>query len=72
MLALSYPLSFSVWRYVFRSYQTFLYKIIIMDATDSFSWSCVSQINYCYILKQFEHDRGKTGIQFSFSSPTPM
>ncbi|CAL4953836.1 unnamed protein product [Urochloa decumbens] len=27
------------------------------------------EINYCYILKQFEHDRGKTGIQFSFSSP---
>ncbi|CAO2177693.1 unnamed protein product [Urochloa humidicola] len=27
------------------------------------------RINYCYILKQFEHDRGKTGIQFSFSSP---
>ncbi|XP_077214121.1 uncharacterized protein LOC143848965 [Tasmannia lanceolata] len=28
------------------------------------------EINYCYILKQFEHDRGKTGIQFSFSSPS--
>ncbi|XP_042505847.1 SAM50-like protein SPAC17C9.06 [Macadamia integrifolia] len=27
------------------------------------------EINYCYILKQFEHDRGKTGVQFSFSSP---
>lgn len=27
------------------------------------------EINYCYILKQFEHDRGKTGIRFSFSSP---
>ncbi|KAF9596489.1 hypothetical protein IFM89_012220 [Coptis chinensis] len=27
------------------------------------------EINYCYIRKQFEHDRGKTGIQFSFSSP---
>ncbi|CAL4960656.1 unnamed protein product [Urochloa decumbens] len=27
------------------------------------------EINYCYILKQFEHDRAKTGIQFSFSSP---
>ncbi|XP_072997881.1 uncharacterized protein [Typha latifolia] len=27
------------------------------------------EINYCYILKQFEHDHGKTGIQFNFSSP---
>lgn len=28
------------------------------------------EINYCYILKQFENDRGKTGIQFNFSSPS--
>ncbi|KQK05810.1 sorting and assembly machinery component 50 homolog A [Brachypodium distachyon] len=27
------------------------------------------EVNYCYILKQSEHDCGKTGIQFSFSSP---
>ncbi|KAI3470912.1 hypothetical protein Pfo_027575 [Paulownia fortunei] len=27
------------------------------------------EVNYCYILKQHEHDRGKTGVQFSFSSP---
>ncbi|KAG9453588.1 hypothetical protein H6P81_006492 [Aristolochia fimbriata] len=27
------------------------------------------EINYCYILKQLEHDQGKTGIQFNFSSP---
>ncbi|KAJ1286045.1 hypothetical protein BS78_03G324000 [Paspalum vaginatum] len=27
------------------------------------------EINYCYILKQFERDRGESGIQFSFSSP---
>nr|XP_043612320.1 sorting and assembly machinery component 50 homolog B-like [Erigeron canadensis] len=27
------------------------------------------EINYCYILKQHEHDRAKTGVQFSFSSP---
>ncbi|KAL2541794.1 Outer membrane OMP85 family protein [Abeliophyllum distichum] len=27
------------------------------------------EVNYCYILKQQEHDRGKTGVQFSFSSP---
>ncbi|KAJ4953012.1 hypothetical protein NE237_029844 [Protea cynaroides] len=27
------------------------------------------EVNYCYILKQFEHDHGKTGVQFSFSSP---
>ncbi|KAL5231945.1 hypothetical protein ABZP36_030721 [Zizania latifolia] len=27
------------------------------------------EVNYCYILKQSEHDSGKTGIQFSFSSP---
>ncbi|XP_078181512.1 uncharacterized protein LOC144575293 [Carex rostrata] len=27
------------------------------------------EINYCHILKQFEHDHGKNGIQFSFSSP---
>ncbi|XP_057510068.1 uncharacterized protein LOC130792556 [Actinidia eriantha] len=26
------------------------------------------EVNYCYILKQLEHDQGKTGIQFSFSS----
>ncbi|KAH7656759.1 outer membrane protein insertion porin family protein [Dioscorea alata] len=26
------------------------------------------EINYCYILRQSEHDRAKTGIQFSFSS----
>ncbi|XP_020582493.1 uncharacterized protein LOC110026059 [Phalaenopsis equestris] len=25
------------------------------------------EVNYCYILRQFEHDRAKTGIQFSFS-----
>ncbi|KAJ3680880.1 hypothetical protein LUZ60_015369 [Juncus effusus] len=27
------------------------------------------EINYCYILKKFEHDKGKNGIQFNFSSP---
>ncbi|KAK6135788.1 hypothetical protein DH2020_030483 [Rehmannia glutinosa] len=27
------------------------------------------EVNYCYILKQLEHDQGKTGVQFSFSSP---
>ncbi|XP_010257075.1 PREDICTED: uncharacterized protein LOC104597307 [Nelumbo nucifera] len=27
------------------------------------------EINYCYILRQLEHDHGKTGVQFSFSSP---
>ncbi|XP_068648146.1 uncharacterized protein [Aristolochia californica] len=27
------------------------------------------EINYCYILKQLDHDQGKTGIQFNFSSP---
>ncbi|KAL0317047.1 UNVERIFIED_CONTAM: hypothetical protein Sangu_2119000 [Sesamum angustifolium] len=27
------------------------------------------EVNYCYILKQQEHDQGKTGVQFSFSSP---
>ncbi|KAM7491895.1 hypothetical protein LguiA_034816 [Lonicera macranthoides] len=27
------------------------------------------EVNYCYILKQHEHDLGKTGLQFSFSSP---
>ncbi|CAN4122720.1 unnamed protein product [Withania somnifera] len=26
------------------------------------------EVNYCYILKQQEHDRGKTGVQFSFCS----
>uniref|UniRef100_A0A0A9GEY2 Bacterial surface antigen (D15) domain-containing protein n=1 Tax=Arundo donax TaxID=35708 RepID=A0A0A9GEY2_ARUDO len=26
------------------------------------------EVNYCYIIKQAEHDNGKTGIQFSFSS----
>ncbi|KAL8050157.1 hypothetical protein ABFX02_06G065200 [Erythranthe guttata] len=27
------------------------------------------EVNYCYILKQQEHDQGKTGVQFSFASP---
>ncbi|KAF6164896.1 hypothetical protein GIB67_017099 [Kingdonia uniflora] len=27
------------------------------------------EVNYCYIVKQLEHDRGKTGVQFSFSTP---
>ncbi|XP_076910274.1 uncharacterized protein LOC143567863 [Bidens hawaiensis] len=27
------------------------------------------EINYCHILRQHEHDRAKTGVQFSFSSP---
>ncbi|PIN21796.1 putative cell surface protein [Handroanthus impetiginosus] len=27
------------------------------------------EVNYCYILKQQEHDQGKTGLHFSFSSP---
>ncbi|KAK3119541.1 hypothetical protein QOZ80_9AG0672010 [Eleusine coracana subsp. coracana] len=27
------------------------------------------EMNYCHILKQFDHDKGKTGIQFNFSSP---
>ncbi|KAK9059707.1 hypothetical protein SSX86_020411 [Deinandra increscens subsp. villosa] len=27
------------------------------------------EVNYCYILRQHEHDRAKTGVQFSFSSP---
>uniref|UniRef100_A0A0E0MIN8 Bacterial surface antigen (D15) domain-containing protein n=1 Tax=Oryza punctata TaxID=4537 RepID=A0A0E0MIN8_ORYPU len=27
------------------------------------------ELNYCHILKQFDHDIGKAGIQFNFSSP---
>ncbi|KAF7051374.1 hypothetical protein CFC21_059610 [Triticum aestivum] len=27
------------------------------------------EMNYCHIPKQFDHDKGKTGIQFNFSSP---
>ncbi|KAJ4796043.1 hypothetical protein LUZ62_047289 [Rhynchospora pubera] len=27
------------------------------------------EVNYCHVLKQFENDHGKNGIQFSFSSP---
>ncbi|CAN6325573.1 unnamed protein product [Urochloa humidicola] len=27
------------------------------------------EINYCHILRQFEHDKGKTGIQFNLASP---
>lgn len=27
------------------------------------------EVNYCYIIRQHEHDRAKTGVQFSFSSP---
>ncbi|XP_051186173.1 uncharacterized protein [Lolium perenne] len=27
------------------------------------------EMNYCHILKQFDHDEAKTGIQFNFSSP---
>ncbi|KAJ8443931.1 hypothetical protein Cgig2_032755 [Carnegiea gigantea] len=27
------------------------------------------EVNYCHIVKQFEHDHGKTGVQFSFSTP---
>ncbi|KAM3274131.1 hypothetical protein ACQJBY_043359 [Aegilops geniculata] len=27
------------------------------------------EMNYCHILKQFDNDRAKTGIQFNFSSP---
>ncbi|URE02920.1 Sorting and assembly machinery component 50 [Musa troglodytarum] len=27
------------------------------------------EINYCCILKQLQHDHGKTGIQFGFSTP---
>ncbi|KAL9258146.1 Sorting and assembly machinery component 50-like protein [Drosera capensis] len=26
------------------------------------------EVNYCYILRQFEQDQGRTGIKFSFSS----
>ncbi|CAI9091757.1 OLC1v1026864C1 [Oldenlandia corymbosa var. corymbosa] len=28
------------------------------------------EINYCHILKKMDHDRGRTGVQFSFSSPS--
>lgn len=36
-----------------------------------FDKSCfLFQINYCYILKQLQHDNAKTGIQFNFSSPS--
>ncbi|KAH6837372.1 Outer membrane OMP85 family protein [Perilla frutescens var. hirtella] len=27
------------------------------------------EVNYCHILKKQEHDKGKTGVQFSFASP---
>ncbi|KVI04840.1 sorting and assembly machinery component 50 homolog B-like [Cynara cardunculus var. scolymus] len=27
------------------------------------------EVNYCYIVRQHEEDRAKTGVQFSFSSP---
>lgn len=36
--------------------------------TSLMAWFCF-QVNYCYILKQLDHDHGKTGVQFSFSSP---
>uniref|UniRef100_A0A0D9XN79 Protein kinase domain-containing protein n=1 Tax=Leersia perrieri TaxID=77586 RepID=A0A0D9XN79_9ORYZ len=29
----------------------------------------IRQVNYCRILRQFDHDIGKTGIQFNFSLP---
>lgn len=29
-----------------------------------------TEINYCYILKQSEHDQARTGVQFNFSSPS--
>ncbi|XP_031486942.1 uncharacterized protein LOC116255298 [Nymphaea colorata] len=28
------------------------------------------EVNYCYILRQFDYDQGKTGIQFNFSAST--
>ncbi|GJM92674.1 hypothetical protein PR202_ga09165 [Eleusine coracana subsp. coracana] len=30
---------------------------------------CRVKLNYCHILKKCEHDRGKSGVQFSFSLP---
>ncbi|CAO2825708.1 unnamed protein product [Amaranthus hypochondriacus] len=27
------------------------------------------EVNYCHIVKRLEHDHGKTGVQFGFSSP---
>ncbi|KAL2939740.1 Sorting and assembly machinery component 50-like protein, partial [Bienertia sinuspersici] len=27
------------------------------------------EVNYCHIMRQYEYDHGKTGVQFSFSSP---
>jgi len=30
-------------------------------------FSALFQMNYCYILKQFDHDKGKAGVQFNFS-----
>ncbi|GJN17282.1 hypothetical protein PR202_gb04337 [Eleusine coracana subsp. coracana] len=30
---------------------------------------CRVEVNYCHILKKCEHDRGKSGVQFSFSLP---
>lgn len=27
------------------------------------------EVNYCHVVRQFEYDHGKTGVQFSFSAP---
>ncbi|RRT47891.1 hypothetical protein B296_00038551 [Ensete ventricosum] len=40
----------------------------IIFPTRFFRMEFCLQINYCYILKQLQHDHGKTGIQFSFST----
>lgn len=47
---------------------------LVLNKTDKIFCSLTQhlfclQINYCYILKQFQHDHGKAGIQFSFSTP---
>lgn len=52
------------------SLESFVMFNVFFIQQSSYSNMGVSlQINYCYILKQFEHDQGKTGIQFNFSSP---
>jgi outer membrane protein insertion porin family len=44
-------------------------NIDVYLVTNPCSFAFFFQINYCYILKKREHDRGETGIQFSISLP---
>lgn len=67
----------SLTKFTENEFQTFSFKKFTKSFRSSAGFGIIvptkffrMEINYCYLLKHFEHDRAKMGIQFGFSAPS--